>query len=301
MSHPNPSVNHLAELSNREEPFEVLGEDKGTLLLIPPALISPTEGAVQYLIRDRQAKKQSSAPSRRFQLCCMYRSGSCSFGMYCGYIHSRHVLDPSLASQVISSPVHEKIVLNTVDDAPYKRHDAGLRIAVFDPATQGGVEVPSELIYETEGSTAALEAQQRHLASPDAPVPAAARLCHFFEQNFCGRGRSCKYIHRVPLVGTQPPPKPPPPPWTPPALHPAPAAVSLYAPPPGLLAPIAFPQVPAQYILLSPQMVHPSPSGGPLQIFAVPQHPQVPTLYASTAPSRTPSGPPLFRLGPVLT
>jgi hypothetical protein len=203
-----------------EDNFNVLSEDKETMLSIPRDMIDSTVGSTKYLQQGA-----SACYTFRFQLCRGYSQGRCVHRHQCAFIHSRHACNPTLAAQVTRTQVHRNTPVARLDLAPYPRHPEGVTLLVYDSAQPKNELIDSSMIYVTHGSLAGYRAAAADLEHggvtdmnpPDAqirvlqdmmaqtqlqsngPLSSSVRLqfCLHFDKSLCARGETCNFVHRV--------------------------------------------------------------------------------------------------------
>ncbi|CUG88264.1 Hypothetical protein, putative [Bodo saltans] len=209
---PNPSA---AVHVNFEENFNVLSEDKKTMLSIPREVIEPTIGSGKYVQQG-----SSACYTFRFQLCRGYQQGRCVHRHQCAFIHSRHINNRLLAGLVTYTQVHRNAPVASLTQALYPRHPEGMLLQVYDAAQAKNVQVESSHIYVTHGSLAGYRAalmdasgegglatslSATQLGSDNGLVSSSVRLqfCLHFDKSLCARGETCNFVHRVDLTQQQ--------------------------------------------------------------------------------------------------
>jgi hypothetical protein len=208
---------------NFEENFNVLSEDKKTMLSIPRDVIEPTVGSSKYALQG-----SSACYTFRFQLCRGYQQGRCVHRHQCAFIHSRHISNPLLAGHVTYTQVHRNVPVVSLAQALYPRHPEGMLLQVYDAVQSKNVQVESSHMYVTHGSLAGYRAALMDHAggegsvtgslsgilNPDTGLLSSSvrlQFCLHFDKSLCARGETCNFVHRVDVVpGLAPPAEQPP-------------------------------------------------------------------------------------------
>lgn len=249
-------VSMTAGSTNFEENFNVLSDDKQTMLSIPKDIIDPTAGSAKYLQQGT-----SACYTFRFQLCRGYNQGRCVHRHQCAFIHSRHMSNPALSALVTRTLVHRNVPIPSFDAAPHPRLPRGVTLLVYDSVQSKNVLIDSSYVYVTHGSQAGYRAAQQNDAAlaatgqPTAPdnssesttnaqgstqPTSSVRLqfCLHFDKSLCARGETCNFVHKVQLQegssphsnGNEAPAAAPPPPFSGTVTLPTSASPSVYAP-----------------------------------------------------------------------
>jgi hypothetical protein len=165
-----------AKTSDSDE-LTVYSPDMTLVYLVPPIVISPTEGSASLF---KNYDTYGAYMRKEHFLCTNSMAGQCPHGRRCLDIH----LDPEQGSRVKSSRVHRNIEHPTV-----ARHAAGKGVEVFDHKTRETLTVASERVLVTAGSE-----EYFKKADMGETVPRMQQCTHF-QRKHCLRGPECCFLH----------------------------------------------------------------------------------------------------------